>query len=116
MIAGIDGKDQLLVKQFRQGPLPSFNVSSASNVSNKGLKVLYSKQCPWVARFIDEAGAELEKLKAGVSEITTPEEAQKSPSPYGVFNMLNNGRVLSDRYISVTRFRNIINKEKLKAK
>jgi hypothetical protein len=116
MLTGVEGKDQLLVKQFRKGPMPSFNISTVVPGNNEGLKVLYSKQCPWVARFIDEAAAELEKLNAGVSELTTPEEAQKAPAPYGVFNMLYNGKILTDRYISVTRFRNIISKEKLKAK
>jgi len=115
-IAASEGKDQLLVRQFRPGPMPSFNKSSVGTEKNTGLTVSYSRQCPWVARFIEEAGAELEQLKAEVSELTSPEEAQKAPSSYAVFNLLNNGKVLSDRYISLTRFRNIIGKEKIKAK
>lgn len=116
IIAGAEGKDQLLVRQFRPGPMPSFTISSAAGAENDRLKVMYSKQCPWVARFIEEAKDDLEQLNADVTEISSPEEAQKAPSPYAVFNLLYKGKVLSDRYISVTRFRNIISKEKLKVR
>ncbi|MFH1946061.1 MAG: hypothetical protein ABIJ35_02505 [Acidobacteriota bacterium] len=38
-------------------------------------------------------------------------DAQKGPSLYGVFNLIYDGILLADRYISTTRFQNIINKE-----
>jgi hypothetical protein len=42
-----------------------------------------------------------------------PEEAQAAPSPYAVFNLIYDGRLLADHYISETRLMNILRKEKL---
>ncbi|WP_282134916.1 hypothetical protein [Seonamhaeicola maritimus] len=46
-----------------------------------------------------------------VSKINTVEEAKNAPSGFGVFNLLRDGRLLEDHYISGTRFRNILEKE-----
>lgn len=77
----------------------------------KGLNILYSKQCPWVARFIYEADDLIKKYKINIIEIKTPKEAQNFPNIYGTFTLINNGKILADRYISKTRFINILNKE-----
>ncbi|MCP4751421.1 MAG: hypothetical protein GY866_11040 [Proteobacteria bacterium] len=39
------------------------------------------------------------------------EDAQKAPSLYGVFNLIYKGKLLADRNISITRFKNIVKKE-----
>lgn len=107
------GKDQLLVKQFKKAPLPELGNCLDSLSRYKDLTILYSAQCPWVARFIDEINTVLEsyRIHADIIEITTPEQAQQAPSLYSVFNLIFNGKLLADRYISTTRFKNIINKE-----
>jgi hypothetical protein len=107
------GKDQLLMKQFRKSPLPSFSTGSGKFDQYKGLTILYSRQCPWVARFMEEVKPFLvrEKLNPSIIEIKTAKEAQNAPSVYSVFNLIYNGRLLADRYISTTRFMNIIRKE-----
>ncbi len=107
------GKDQLMIKQFREAPLPVINKSANAPGHHKGLTISFSKQCPWVARFILEVKPilEREKLNPEITELRTCEEAQKAPSAYGVFNLLYNGSILADRYISTTRFENIIKKE-----
>jgi len=107
------GKDQLLIKQFRNAPLPFFSDPSFDLTKHNGLTIIYSKQCPWVARFIEEVKPIMEKRKLipEIIEIGTPAEAQKTPSAYGIFNLIHNGKILADRYISITRFVNIINKE-----
>jgi len=107
------GKDQLLVKQFRNAPLPVFNKTGLDLNNYKGLTIIYSKQCPWVARFIEEVKPLLERenLKPDYIEIKTHTDAQNAPSLYGVFNLIYDGKLLADRYISTTRFLNIINKE-----
>jgi hypothetical protein len=78
--------------------------------------MVYSNQCPWVVRSIDELSevAEKYKLKLNVSEMKTAREAQNAPSIYASFNLIYNGKLLSDHYISKTRFENIIKKEILK--
>lgn len=107
------GKEQLMVKQFQQGPLPSINNCQEELTRYKGFAMIYSRQCPWVARFIEEVKPTLEKenLEPTIIEIKTAIEAQKAPSLYGVFNLIHNGKLLADRYISTTRFLNIVRKE-----
>jgi hypothetical protein len=112
-LAQESGKDQLMVKQFRKGPLPVFNDWERELKKYSGLTILYSKQCPWVARFMEEVKPVLkeENLQPAILELKNAGEAQKAPSPYAGFNLVYNGKILADRYISVTRFKNIINKE-----
>lgn len=107
------GKDQLLAKQFKQGPLPSINNWQNQLKKHQDLTIVYSRQCPWVPRFIEEVQPILKqkKLAPKVIELKTPAQAQKAPSLYGVFNLIYNGKLLADRYISTTRFKNIVNKE-----
>ena len=52
-------------------------------------------------------------LKNGfeITEIKTAKEAQQAPSGYGVYSLVYNGKLLSDHYISNTRFKNILKKE-----
>ena len=107
------GKEQLVSKQFRDGPLPSTNNWQGELEKYKGLSIVYSKQCPWVARFIEEVKPILDnkKLKPTIIELKTANQAQRAPSLYSIFNLIYNGKLLADRYISTTRFLNIIKKE-----
>jgi hypothetical protein len=107
------GKDHLMMKQFKEGPLPSLNDWESELKKYSGLTILYSRQCPWVARFIEEVKPVLEeeKLKPKIIEIKNAEEAQKAPSLYSVFNLIYDGKLLADRYISTTRFKNIVRKD-----
>jgi len=114
----VEEKDgfQLLVKNFSKKPtLPRF--TNDENVLKKyqGWNIIYSKQCPWVARFIEEAKPIVKKqgLKINFHEITSPKEAQNAPSIYSVFNLIKDGKLLADRYISTTRFLNILKKNKI---
>ncbi|MGD9160924.1 MAG: GNAT family N-acetyltransferase [Desulfobacteraceae bacterium] len=113
-IVSESGKEQLIAKSFKKGPLPSINnwEKELKNY-NKGLIIIYSKQCPWVARFIEEIKPILEEkeMNPRIVELKNAAEAQKAPSLYGAFNLIYNGKLLADRYISTTRFLNIVNKE-----
>ena len=75
--------------------------------------MIYSSQCPWVARFVEEAKPIITEFEIdmNIRELTTTREAQHAPSVYAVFNLIRDGKLLSDRYISTTRFKNILNKE-----
>jgi GNAT superfamily N-acetyltransferase len=107
------GNDQLLVKHFKDSALPSFNVNTEMLKKHTGLTIIYSRQCPWVARSVEEIKPiiEREKLNPEIIEIRSSNEAQHAPSVYSVFNLIYNGKVLADRYISTKRFYNIIHKE-----
>jgi len=102
-----------MVKQFKEGPLPSINNRENELEKYKGLTIIYSRQCPWVPRFIEEVKPilEEEKLEPTFIELKTADQAQKAPSLCGVFNLIYDGKLLADRYISTTRFLNIVKKE-----
>jgi len=52
-------------------------------------------------------------LQPEIIRITDHKQAQNAPTIYSVFNLIYKGRILADRNISVTRFRNIMKKEVL---
>jgi len=112
-VAAESGKDQLVVKPFTSGPPPRFNDWEAELARHQGWCMIYSRQCPWVARFTEEIRPVIQEhnLKVRIAELETPAQAQKAPSLYGVFNLVRDGRLLADRYISRTRFQNILGKE-----
>jgi ribosomal protein S18 acetylase RimI-like enzyme len=106
---------ELLVLPISNGALPKMNDHAAHLPNYHGLHIVYSAQCPWVARFVDEVkqSPDYKQLKISITELKTPEEAQQAPSFYGVFTLINNGKLLSSHYISSTRFNNILRKEGL---
>jgi ribosomal protein S18 acetylase RimI-like enzyme len=103
----------LMVKILKKGSLPEFNDWEKQLSTYSGLNIIYSDQCPWVARSIKELTevAEEKGLKLKVTELKTARDAQNAPSLYATFNLIYNGRLLVDHYISTTRFKNILNKE-----
>lgn len=103
----------LLVKQLRKAPEPKFKDSENQLSNYEELTIIYSNQCPWVARFMSELPETIAEndLKVNVVELKTAEQAQAAPSIYAVFNLANEGTLLADHYISNTRFKNIMKKE-----
>ena len=103
----------LMVKTLRKGPLPKLMDWEKHLSKYQGLNIIYSNQCPWVARSIKEL-SEISKKKGldlKVSENKSAKEAQNAPSIYTTFNLIYNGKLLMDHYISARRFENIIKKE-----
>lgn len=113
--AGFEQIDQadrfvLLARRLRPGPLPRIRPVERNHAAYQGLHVVYSAQCPYLPKSVadlrqvaSERGIELH-----VTVLETPAKAQRGPSCYGVFGLLWNGELLSDHYVSATRFRNIL--------
>lgn len=115
-IAASDKPFDLLAKKFRKdSPDPCFMDWRTKLNQYNGLHIIYSNQCPWVSRFIQELADNLTEkgISVTVKEFSTPAEAQSAPSPYAVFNLVYNGRLLADHYISETRLMNILKKIEL---
>ncbi len=104
----------LLVKRIEDGPGPRFMDWKRALKEYEGLNIVYSNQCSWVARSIEEITeyTATKKIDIKVIELKNPEEAQKGPSVYGTFSLINDGELLVDHYISTTRFKNIVKKLK----
>lgn len=104
---------ELMVKSIKKGHLPKFRDYEKQLSKYKGLNIIYSNQCPWIARSIPELReiAKKKGLSLKVTDIKTAKQAQNAPSVYAVFNLIYNGKILADHYISGKRFQNIIEKE-----
>ena len=79
----------------------------------RGLTIIRSSQCPYIARFTAEIAETAENeygIQPTIVELRSPRDAQNAPTPYAAFSLLYNGQLLSDHQISRTRFRNIMRK------
>jgi len=95
---------RLLVRRFGQAPLPSFPDDWEARAARfgAGLTVVRTSQCP----YIDDAAKTALKygtgkgLAARVATLRSAKEVQEqSPSPYGVFGIVQDGRLLSYHYL-----------------
>jgi GNAT superfamily N-acetyltransferase len=107
---------QLVIHRLKDGREPRFREISGKLVKYRGLHLLYCAQCPMLPKSVNDLSemAAEHGLKLNVTVLKNPHEAQNAPSYYGVFNLIWNGRLLSDHYVSKTRFRNLLKREILK--
>jgi hypothetical protein len=106
------GRFELLVKQFKKGKLPSFINWEENQTFSKGFKMVYANQCPMFAKCVTDIKkvAKDKNVCLKFSEMKKSTDAQNAPSGYGVMNILKNGKVIADHYISSRRFENILKK------
>jgi len=107
---------QLLVKKFTEdAPYPAFSGNWEKKLAQygDGLTIVYSDQCPYVAKAINEI-PQVARDEFGVEprliQLTDCKAAQNSPNPYGVFSVIWNGDLVADHPISKTRFANVMKK------
>jgi len=107
---------QLLVRKLNcAAAYPAFKKGWDQKVARygRGLTIIRSGQCPHIAKFaseIAETAAEEYHIEPKVVDLGSWQDAQNAPTPYAVFALIYNGRLLADHQISRTRFRNIMNK------
>ena len=103
---------ELLVKKMKRGPLPTFRGGWEERARSygKGLVIIRSDQCPCIARFTRDIldTSKTLGMNTRVKELKTYQQAQNAPSPYGIFNIVYNGRLIADHPISKARFKNIM--------
>ncbi|MFC2157289.1 GNAT family N-acetyltransferase [Acidobacteriota bacterium] len=94
----------LMVRKFKDFPSPSFlpGVEKRAEKYQQGLTVFHSDQCPYIPDAVDQ----VKKISGErgipfqVIELLSAEDARMSaPSPYGVFSIVFNGRMLSYHYL-----------------
>ncbi len=103
----------LLIKGQHDGP--SFPENWQERLKNQqGLELLFTNQCPYIAKAVNELPPVAGRfgIKLALTEIEDAREGRsRMASPYGMVNLLYNGRLLADHAISATRFRNILQKD-----
>jgi GNAT superfamily N-acetyltransferase len=108
---------ELLAKKFKKSaPSPRFKGDWDRRLHkySKGLTIIRSDQCPYVAKSTSEILETAEYtygIKPKVIDLKDSKQAQNAPSPFGIFNILLNGKLVADHPISNTRFINIMKKE-----
>lgn len=108
------GRFELLSKKWNAAvPNPSLIDWTAEQEKYQGWHLLYADQCPWHEKSVEAIlhVAMEHEIDLKLKKIKTAKEAKNSPSGYGVFNLLHDGKLLEDHYISTTRFKNILKKE-----
>ncbi len=106
----------LLVKKLKaNAPDPKFknNRDTIFKKYNKGLTILWSDQCPYIFKSIKEIRDTIKekyRIKAHIIEIKNHEQAQNAPSPYAIFSLIYDGKLLAFHPISNKRFMNIMDK------
>jgi len=107
---------ELLVKKFKkETPAPKFkgNWDKVLEKYKKGLTILWSDQCPYIAKSIHEIRETIKErygIKANIVEIKDHKQAQNAPSPYAIFSLIYEGELLAFHPISNKRFMNIMDK------
>jgi ribosomal protein S18 acetylase RimI-like enzyme len=105
---------ELLVRKLKTDAAdPAFKGGWDEKVARygRGLTIVRSGQCPYIAKFAAEIAQAAEQeygIKARTVKLESCRDAQNAPSPYAVFALIYNGRLIADHQISRTRFRNIM--------
>ena len=106
---------QLLVRKFDNGAVnPAFKKDWDRKLGrySRGLTIIRSSQCPHIAKFAADIAETAENeyhMRPMVVDLESWNDAQNAPTPYAIFSLIYNGRLLADHQISRTRFRNIMN-------
>ncbi len=93
----------LMVKKFGNYPSPTFsgNWKEKAKAFGKGLNVIRSDQCPYIVDATDTAVTTAAKagINSRVVELKSRDDVLRlSPSAYGVFGMVLDGKLLSYHY------------------
>jgi L-amino acid N-acyltransferase YncA len=106
---------ELLVKKFKKAaPDPRFIVERERVLKRytKGLTILAADQCPMVPKCVKEiaeASGAL-GLKPKVVHVRSAKQSRELPTPYGMFSIVYDGKLIVERPISARRFMTIMGK------
>lgn len=107
---------ELLVKKFKKtAPDPRFIVEGKQlfKKHRKGLAILAADQCPYVAKSVERIAkaSRMLGLEPKVVRVGSAKASRELPTPYGVFSIIYDGKLIAHRPISATRFMNIMRKK-----
>jgi len=106
---------ELLVKKLKKtAPDPRFIVQRERVLKRhkKGLTILAADQCPMVPKCVVEI-AEMSRalgLEPKVVRVRNAKASRELPTPYGMFSILYDGKLIVDRPVGATRFSSIMSK------
>jgi GNAT superfamily N-acetyltransferase len=106
---------ELLVMKFKKAdPDPRFIVERERILKRykNGLTILAADQCPMVPKCVKEIAEKSETLglNTKVVRVKNAKQSRELPTPYGVFCIVNDGKLIAERPISARRFTNLMSK------
>jgi GNAT superfamily N-acetyltransferase len=107
---------ELLVKKLKAtAPDPRFIVDKERVLKRykKGLTILAADQCPWVPKWVEEISqaARVLGLNPKVVRVGSARASRELPTPYGMFSILYDGKLIAERPISAHRFLDIMTED-----
>jgi len=111
-IGKLDRFELMAHKHIPDAADPEFIDWTQAAEAYQGWHLTYTDQCPWHLKSV----ADLQKIASEqginlqVKKLSTHYEAQQAPSGFGGFNLIYNGKLLEDHYLSGTRFKTILKK------
>ena len=106
---------ELLVKKLkRAAPNPRFIVNQDRLLKRhqQGLTILAADQCPMVPKCVADI-AKMSRalgLEPKVVRVRSAQASRELPTPYGMFSILYDGKLIADRPVSATRFSSMMRK------
>jgi GNAT superfamily N-acetyltransferase len=95
----------LMVKQFAKGPSPAFcgDWERKAAVLGSGLTVLRVDQCPYLESAVTGYRSMAEEIGVSFKDIlldSARDVRDKSPSAYGTFSLIYNGKLIGDQFLN----------------
>lgn len=105
--------NELLVKKFdRNAPDPKFPKDFKKRIKkyDGGLTIIWADQCPYAGKTFGEIieTARQRGIKLRDVELKSARDAQSAPTPYAVFSIIYENKIIADHMVSNTRFKNIL--------
>ena len=102
----------LLVKKVKEGPEPAFPQDWEQRLAQypSGATIFYADQCPYMPDAIQHAVDEFAArgIEARLVKLESSEEVRaKSPTPYGVFGIVYDGKLLTYHYLGKKELRRL---------
>lgn len=104
---------ELLVRKLEKAaPDPRFRVDKERLLKRyrNGLTILAADQCPMVPKWVEDIAAVSRAmgLEPKVVPVRSARASRELPTPYGMFSILYDGKLIAGRPISATRFSSIM--------
>jgi len=91
---------------------PSFKRKGISSVTQQGIVIYYTAQCPFAVGVLEDLRkiAENSGVTFTTHQLTTKEEAQNAPAIWTTFSLYYNGKFITHEMISANKFEKILTK------
>lgn len=107
---------QLMVKKFKDAPLPKFsNQSKSLLIKDKGMVVYYTDQCPFMDYYVNQELAAIANnynMEFKICKVNNRQDALHAPTPFPMYTIFIEGEFFTHEIMNKKRFEKLYNKVK----